>query len=233
MTSKVFIIHGWTYNLDKWTQIRPLLERSGLDAVFLKVPGLTEPSDKVWDINGYVDWLGKQLEDEQKPTVIGHSNGGRIALAYVQKNPGKIGKLILIDSAGIPHNHRARAKAKLKILKGVSKAGKVFGKIPPVKKAFYQVIGAQDYLNAPPNMKKTMQNMLDADRSIDLSKIELPVSIIWGREDSITPLSDGQKMHECIKGSDLTVVDEARHAPFFTHPGQTAKIVINKLEDRQ
>src|SRR5690349_17232860 len=99
---KVFIVHGWTYSLDKWTEICGLLRNMGIEPIQLRVPGLTEPSDKAWDIDGYVEWLNDKLKDEKNPVVIGHSNGGRISLAFVQKYPNKLGKLILIDSAGIP-----------------------------------------------------------------------------------------------------------------------------------
>src|SRR5205085_6528900 len=91
--SKVFIIHGWTYSLEKWTELCELLREQGIEPIQLKVPGLAEPSDKVWNIDGYITWLGDQLKGEVKPTIIGHSNGGRIALSYIQKYPGKIGRL--------------------------------------------------------------------------------------------------------------------------------------------
>ncbi len=221
---KIFIIHGWTYNLDKWANVTVSLKSRGLEPVFLKVPGLTEPSDKVWDIDGYINWLDTQIGSEPKPIVIGHSNGGRIALCFAQKHPGRLGQLILIDSAGIAHNER-RSVVKLNVLKVLSKVGKVFAYVPVVRKAFYRLIGAQDYLNAPPNMKLTMRNMLAVDQNIDLGAVKLPVTIIWGRDDEITPLTDGQKMQAAIAGSTLHIVDGARHAPFFTSPDEVAKII--------
>src|SRR4051812_31909284 len=96
---QVFIIHGWTYSLDKWTEICKLLKSRGIEPILLKVPGLTDPSTEVWDIDGYISWLDKRLAGTEKPVVIGHSNGGRIALAYAQRFPERLGQLILIDSA--------------------------------------------------------------------------------------------------------------------------------------
>ncbi len=228
---KVYIIHGWTYNLDKWSKFSASASKLGIESIFLKVPGLTQPSDMVWDIDGYEAWLDEQLKTEPSPVVIGHSNGGRIALSYVQKRPGRLGQLILIDSAGIAHNE-TRSVIKLNILKMLSKVGKVFSYVPPIKKLFYKVIGAQDYLNAPPNMRQTMQNMLRADQQLDLSQIKLPVTIIWGQNDSITPLSDGQKMHGSIVGSKLQIINGARHAPFDTNPDEVVAIIAEVLKDQ-
>ena len=226
---QVFVIHGWTYSLDKWYDVCDYLQKRGIELVLLKVPGLTEPSDKVWDIDGYISWLDSKLQGQTQPIVIGHSNGGRIALSYIQRYPGRISQLILIDSAGIPKSEK-KTLFKLKILRVLSKIGKIFSYIPPLKRLFYRVIGAQDYYNAPANMKKTMQNMLHADQLIDLSQIKLPVTIIWGSDDTQTPLADGQKMHTTISRSKLYIVDGARHAPQATHTEKVVDIIAKALE---
>ncbi len=221
---KLFIIHGWTYSLDKWTAICRLLKEAGFEPVLLKVPGLTAPSDKVWDMDGYVQWLDKQLAGEAAPVVIGHSNGGRIALSYAQAHPGRLKHLILIDSAGVVNTRKTRT-AKLKTLKLLAKVGKVLTPIPGVKQTFYRVIGGQDYLQAPPNMKQTMQQMFEADNQLEFKRIDVPTTIIWGRDDSYTPLRDGQKMAAMLPDADLHVIDHARHAPFFSHPDEVIDVI--------
>jgi pimeloyl-ACP methyl ester carboxylesterase len=226
---KLFIIHGWTYSLDKWVEVTQLLKKKGIDPILLRVPGLTEPSEEVWDIDGYVQWLRGQIGNEKAPIVLGHSNGGRISMAYNQAYPNHIAKLILLDSAGIPKQQR-RSKVKLAVLKVLSKIGKIFSYIPSVRNVFYKLIGAQDYLEAPPNMKKTMRNMLDADSSLDPSQSQMPTTIIWGREDTITPLTDGELLHQKITGSALNVIDGARHAPQFTHAQQVADVIAKVVE---
>jgi pimeloyl-ACP methyl ester carboxylesterase len=226
MSQKVFVVHGWTYSLDKWQTIVPLLKAQGIEPILLKVPGLTAPSTKVWTIDDYVEWLQGELKGEEAPIVIGHSNGGRIALALLQKYPARFKQLILIDSAGLPHNTVA-GNTKLSTLKIIAKAGKPLAKIPVVSKAFYKLIGAQDYRQAPPNMRATMQNMLNADQFIDLSKITIPVTLIWGAEDTATPLKDGRTMHKQIQGSQLHVIDGARHAPHATRAAQVADIITD------
>ncbi|HSX44872.1 MAG TPA: alpha/beta hydrolase [Candidatus Saccharimonadales bacterium] len=227
---QVFIIHGWTYNLEKWEPLIQNLKERGIEPILLKVPGLTASSNQVWDINGYIDWLSEQLADIQNPVVIGHSNGGRIALAFINVYPDKIGRLILIDSAGIAHN-QLRSVTKLKTLKYLAKVGKPFSKIPGVRKVVYKTIGARDYYEASPNMRLTMRNMLAADQRIDFNKIKLPVTIIWGRQDTITPISDGEAMQRQISGSKLQVINDARHAPFFNHPQEVADLIEKAIQD--
>lgn len=221
---KIYIIHGWSYNLDKWRNIKPFLRSHGLDPVFLNVPGLTEPSDKVWDIDDYVGWLNKKLRGQKDIIVVGHSNGGRIALNFVNKYPSKISKLILIDSAGVA-SRSLMSKLKLSVLYVFSKIAKPFSSIKILRKVFYKLIGARDYYEAPVNMRFTMQNMLAADKNLNLKQIKLPASIIWGRQDKITPLKMGKKMKKRIEGSSLFVIDGAKHAPMHTHPEQVADLI--------
>jgi pimeloyl-ACP methyl ester carboxylesterase len=225
---KIFIIHGWTYNLDLWVEFCEKLKNHGIEPIQLRVPGLTMPSDKVWTIDDYVEWLHKELASEIHPVVLGHSNGGRIALAYSQKYPKHIKQLFLIDSAGIP-KERIASRLKVRGLKTASKVKHVIGLVPGIKKGFYKVIGAQDYYNAPENMKRTMQYMLNADNGIDLSRIEMPTVIIWGSNDKSTPLADGKKMHARIKGSTLNIIKGARHAPFSTHAEDVVKIIDQEI----
>ncbi len=227
--TQIFIIHGWSYNLDKWQPIMPFLKAQNLEPILLKVPGLTTPSDKVWDIKGYIKWLDGELKGEPNPIVIGHSNGGRIALSYAQANPGRLKQLILIDSAGLAE-HSLIKKTKLGILSGLSKIGKPLARIPLLRKVFYKVIGAQDYYQAPPNMRETMQNMLFADSKLDLTQINLPTTLIWGREDNITPLKDGKKIAKLLPNSSLNIIDRAKHAPQATQPEMVAELIKNAIE---
>jgi pimeloyl-ACP methyl ester carboxylesterase len=221
---KVYIVHGWTYSLDKWVDICTELRRRGIEPVLLKVPGLTEPSQKIWDIDSYVGWLNEQLQSVQHPIVIGHSNGGRIALHFVQKYPGRLAQLILIDSAGIPHE-RGAVGLKLTVLRGLSRLGKPLRQIPGFRKVLYRLLKAQDYNQAPANMKQTMQHMHAADSQIDYRQLTVPVTMIWGREDTITPLEEGRQLHEQLADSRLHIIDGARHAPQATHTAEVADII--------
>lgn len=226
---KLFIIHGWSYNLDKWRAIQPFLKAAGFEPVMLKVPGLTEPSEKVWDIEGYVEWLKNELKDEKQPAVIGHSNGGRISLAFAQKYPGRLKHLILIDSAGLKHPQLLR-KLKLKILQIVAKILKPLKVIPGFGKLVYKLIGARDYFDAADNMRLTMRNMLAADNQINLHTIQAPTTIIWGDQDKITPLKDGRSMHRQLTESQLHIIAGARHAPQASHPEHVANLIAEAVK---
>ena len=122
--NKIFLLHGWTYSTEKWMPFLDLLKQKSLNVELLKIPGLTSPIEKPWEITDYVNWLKKIVEKEKnKVILIGHSNGGRIALCFTHKYPEKVENLILIDSAGIYHK-QLPLRLKRIIFRTIAKIGK-------------------------------------------------------------------------------------------------------------
>lgn len=226
---KIIILHGWTYSTEKWQTFLDILEKKSFQPTMLHVPGLTSENDKVWRTEGYINWLYEKIEKEKgKVVILGHSNGGRIALNFAIKYPEKIEKLILIDSAGIYHNELPLALKRV-IFRTLAKLGKKLTSSNILKNILYKLAGENDYKNAPVNMKQTMINLLNSDKSLKPEKIQTPTLIIWGREDKITPLSDGILINNLIKDSKLEIISAAKHSPQFTHPNQVAEAIISNL----
>ncbi len=224
---KIYILHGWAYETSKWDPFLEELLKNGVEGVMLKIPGLTAPLDSPWTLNDYVSWLDKETKNDSKITILGHSNGGRIALSHTLMHPAKIKNLILIDSAGIFHNEFL-IRLKRITFKSVAKLGK---KLTPetFKPLLYRLAKEHDYERADPALQKTMRNLISVNLQPQLQKITTPTTIIWGKNDKITPLQDALTMHLLIKNSKLYSIAQGRHSPQFTHPREVAKIVIDSL----
>lgn len=225
---KIFILHGWTYSDEKWQKFIQQVKEKGFDPVFLNVPGLTEKTDKVWDLDSYVEWLKEKLAGEEKPIVIAHSNGGRIALAYAVKYPEKLNRLVLIDSAGIYHNELP-IRLKRFVFGTIAKIGKQITSSKTLRDLLYKATRESDYKNATPEMRQTIVNLLSVDLTPRLNKITTPTLIIWGRNDSSTPLSDAKIMNDLINNSKLHIIDDARHSPYFTHTDEVCRIIFDEV----
>lgn len=230
MNYKLYILHGWTYSLEKWQPFLDILEKNGIKPVILNVPGLTSETDKIWSIEDYVNWLYEKIKKEEKVVILGHSNGGRIALNFALKYPEEVEKIILIDSAGIYHNELPLALKRV-IYRTLARVGKKLTSSNILKNILYKIAGESDYKNATSNMKQTMLNLINSDKSLDVSKIKTPTLIIWGRGDRITPLSDGEIMNKLIKNSKLFIVDNTRHSPQFTNPKEIANIIFQQFNN--
>ena len=223
----LYIIHGWAYSIEPWQQTVDWLHERGIEVRQLRVPGLTEPSDDIWTIDGYVQWLRGQIADDPSPTVLGHSNGGRIAMHYDTTYPNHIAQLLLLNSAGIEVGSQ-KLSAKRRIVKTIAKALAPLKHIPGARKVVYRLLKS-DYNNAPENMKKTLANMLASDKDFDASKVTAPTAILWGEADTTTPLAMGKKLHSDIQNSSFVSFPDWRHAPYRSHPTQLAEAIYAAL----
>lgn len=225
---KIFILHGWTYSLEKWAPFVKELKSKGFEINLLKIPGLTANIDRPWTIENYVGWLYEKLEKEKDIVLIGHSNGGRIAMAFSMKYPNKVARLILIDSAGIYHDE-LYIKLKRKVFGIIARTGGKISKTKIGKNLLYFLAGEKDYREASENMKKTIINLLAFDKNLKAEAISAPTIIIWGKKDDITPVSDAKVLNKKIINSKLYIINNARHSPQFSHPEKVAEIISQNL----
>lgn len=221
---KIYILHGWTTSVGKWDPLLDLLKQAKLNPILLKIPGLTQKTNKVWDLEDYIGWLHEKLKKDKEIILIGHSSGGRMALAYVNRYPEKIKKLVLIDSAGI-YNNNLSLKLKRFLFKNLALLGKKITSSENLRNLLYKLAREKDYNQATPLQKQIMRKLISVDLTNILGKIKTPTIIIWGKGDKSTPLANGRLMHRMIKNSKIYVIAGARHSPQFTHP----KIVVDKI----
>lgn len=222
----LYIIHGWTYTIEPWNRTLAILKEQGLKIKMLRVPGLTEPSSKVYEIEDYVKWADANIPDGA--IALGHSNGGRILLNLCSNKPGKLSDLILLDSAGV-----YEVSAKKKVVAGLAKIGKPLKKIPVVDKAFHKFTGTTDYSKAPENMKKTLVNMLDSDKNLNLESVATPTFILWGKKDTTTPPRQATTIYEKLPHAELKFYANWTHAPYISDPEGLARALYNLVKKLQ
>ena len=224
--AKLYIIHGWTYKPEPWHEVIGELKKLGVDAELLRVPGLGTKSEKVFAIEDYVKWAREKLP--KGSYALGHSNGGRILLNLLKDDPQYLKGIILLDSAGIWEKENRRL-----VLKALSKAFAPLKKSKFIRKAVHRVIGANDYENAPENMKKTLDNMINSDKALDITKVTTRAEIIWGEDDPITPLRQGKKMHGLLPNSNLTTKPGWRHSHYLVSTSELAAEIADKFQKLQ
>lgn len=219
----LYIIHGWTYTIEPWRTTLALLRENGISVKMLRVPGLTEPSNKVFTIDDYVKWANKEIPNGA--IALGHSNGGRILLNLCAKEPEKLSHLILLDSAGV-----YEPSMKKRMVERVAKIGKPLKKVPVIDKAFHKITGSTDYSRAPENMKTTLANMLTSDKDLDFAKVETPTFILWGKKDTTTPPRQATMMYEKLPHAELKFYANWTHAPYISDPEGLARALVTLLK---
>lgn len=219
----LYIIHGWTYTVEPWRTTLAILKKNGINVKMLHVPGLTEPSNKVFTIEDYVRWANQEIPDGA--VALGHSNGGRILLNLCAKKPEKLKHLILLDAAGI-----YEPSARKRFVEKMAKIGKPLKKVKIIDKAFHKFTGSTDYSKAPENMKVTLANMLASDKELDLSKVKTPTFIMWGKKDTTTPPRQATEMYEKLPHAELKFYANWTHAPYISDPEGLARALTTLVK---
>lgn len=225
----ILLLHGWQDNLRTFDAIAQILSETNR-VIYLDLPGFgqSETPKKTWNLDDYVVFVKNFIQklEIQVDIIVGHSFGGRIAIKGAATNNLQLAKIILINSAGI-----AKSKTPLNfILKILAKIGNVLISIPPfvfwkekLREKFYKSIGS-DYLNAGA-MRETFLKIIAEDLSESAKKINIPTLLIWGENDTETPLSDGKLFSQIIPHSKLEIIKEAGHFAHQEKPKEVAKLI--------
>ncbi|MEI7674391.1 MAG: alpha/beta hydrolase [bacterium] len=157
--------------------------------------------------------------------IVGHSNGGSIAIKAISKELILPEKLVLIGSAGIRGNN----KGKNSLLKVATKTGKVVSSPLPknfkskLRSKLYTTVGSDMLLSE--NLQETFKNIVAEDLRSEAVKIDIPTLLIYGEEDKSTPPKFGMIYHEAIAGSTLELVGSAGHFVQFDQPEVVGKLI--------
>lgn len=167
-----------------------------------------------------------------KPVVIAHSFGSRIALILLAKLNVLIDKLIIIDGAGIKRKKNLFSICKKYFYKFLKSFRYLLPKSLKNKYVSFLVgkFASSDYKALPDNMKKTFSNIVGEDLSYLLKDIKAETLLIWGENDLDTPLEDGILMNEKIEDSGLVVIKKGTHFAYLDAPLYVNNVIKSFIE---
>ncbi len=171
-------------------------------------------------------------------TLVGHSMGGYLSILTAMNQPGRVERLILLDSAfsfrqsnedidvnsNIPSDEETFDRLTLLLNVGLKT-------YPVVKFVYRNFLGetkdlknmehfdyafSQNYfLPAEVLVKFSKDKIAQEEIEIDLSNLNVPTLIIYGENDTITPPSIGKYLSEHIKKSKFILIPSEGHLPFW------------------
>lgn len=238
-TVPIVLLHGWgnTMSGQKYHEVKKLLEKAGYTVYTPDLPGFgNNPLEKnALVFEDYIqfvhDFVVGKIKNK-KVIFIGHSFGGRIAIKFTVLYPELVEALILTGASGIPRPLNSLRK---KIIYGITKVTRPLFAIPPFswfykvfRKVIYYAIGEMDYYKAG-SLQETFKNVYKVSVVSDLDNITIPTLLVWGRDDTFTPLADGVFMHERIKKSQFVVLENENHKLPYENPAKFVKEIISFL----
>lgn len=219
----VLLLHGWGSSSESFIQLESCLS-ANFRVISLDLPGFgdSELPKSAWSLSDYVNAVKSFMTAMaiEKPMIVGHSFGGRIAICLGAEV--LVSKIILTNSAGV----RLR-RSPMYYLKVYSyKLAKQLLTVLPTKISadllleLQQHFGSSDYKNAHPVLRQILVKVVNEDLSPLLPKIKVPTLLIWGENDTTTPLKEAKVMEKNIPDVGLVIIKGAGHYCFLDKPAE-------------
>lgn len=215
----VVLVHGLGGRSEDWRNLAPYLVRTGHRVYMPDLFGYGR-SDKPADFSysvpdeanavlGFMNTQGLMQVD-----LGGWSMGGWIVQHFAVQHPERVKRLMLFDSAGLFERPTWNTDLFTPVsAMELDQLDKLLMPHPPAVPGFI----ANDILRTSRNrawiIHRALASMLTGRDATDklLPQLKMPVLIVWGAVDHITPVSQGETIHRLIPQSQLEVVPECGH----------------------
>ena len=236
--SPVVLVHGLggSAQLD-WSELLPQLVRGGHRVYAMDLLGFGEsakPADRSYSIAEQARLVVQFLDNKhlQRVALAGESMGGWIASMVALEQSHRISQLILFDSAGLSFKPsfdlslltprtNDQVDALLAIL--VPHAGR----LPDYVKADLIRETRRDGWV----IERAVASMLTGVDVLDhrFSALKIPLLLVWGKQDALTPLALGESMHAAAPQSVLAVYDGCGHISVKTCADRVGPMTVSFL----
>jgi pimeloyl-ACP methyl ester carboxylesterase len=240
----VLFIHGYPLDRSIWTHQVAALDGWSRIAPDLRGMGQSDAPDLGYNMETYAADLAALLDllGLDEVVLVGHSMGGYIAFEFLRRWRDRLRGLVLVDTraeADSPEGRKSRdaaaATAREQGAKAIAEA-----MLP-------RMLGASALAGAPATVDRVramiaatpvagIVGALGAMRDRPDSTLMLPgltgipVLVIVGDEDELTPAAQARAMADAIPGASLVVIRSAGHLPTMERPVETTDALLAFLD---
>lgn len=231
-TPVIIFIHGFPFTKAMWNKQTEVLKGNyRVIAYDIRGFGGSDAGKDDFSIDLFVnDLLG--LMDAlkiEKAIVCGLSMGGYIALNAIENYPERFSALILSDTTCTVDSAEAKEK-RMNTIESIKQTGVEKYADESIKKLFapesfttkeIEIATAREMIvkTSEQSLFNTLHALADRKETCNkLPEINVPVLILVGKEDVITPPDAARFMHEKIKHSKLYIIGHAGHLSNMENP---------------
>jgi 3-oxoadipate enol-lactonase len=227
----LILLHGFPHNRSLWAdQLFGLCDRCRVIAPDLRGFG-ESPAREPWSMETYADDVAELMEklELEKAIIGGLSMGGYVAFEFLRRHRDRVHSLILADTK--PGADNDETKAKRRALQEVARTkgavavadAQITGMVGPKTRDTHPEIAQRVHAMMASAPVEGIVGALEAmmnrhDSTPVLADIDLPVLIVVGEDDALTPAKESRAMHSAIPGSVLEIIPQAGHASCVEAP---------------
>ena len=230
----LILLHGLMGGVDNFGSMVDIVAEAGFKVL--------APDLQLFDVpllKTSIKYLSEYLNDFmqhkklEKAVLVGNSLGGHIALVFSKKYAEKVSGMVLTGSSGLYENSMGDSfprRGDYDYIK--QKTEEVF--YDP-KTATKELV---DKVFAIANKRDSVLRLLAFAKSAirhnmaeDIPHFKMPVCLIWGKQDKVTPPHVADEFHSLFPNSELYWIDKCGHSPMWEHPEKFSEITIDWLSN--
>lgn len=234
----VLLIHGLGAQAqDNWAQLAPVLVHAGYHVYAIDLLGYghsSKPSTARYSIPEEARFVESFLDAKGLNHVVlgGVSMGGWIAATVALDEPQRVSRLILIDSASL--SFKLSFDRTLFTPQTDEQVDQLVAMLTPNPPSIPEFVKADFIRSAKRDgwvVRRALDSMFAGTDFLDdrFSALQMPMLIVWGKQDTLTPPALGESMHQLAPQSVLAVYDGCGHVAVVNCMNRIAPTVLDFL----
>ena len=236
----VVLLHGYLESMLVWDDFVPRLVRGGLRVVTLDLPGhgISEVKGEMHTM----DYLAQVVRDAlrslgiERATIVGHSMGGYVALAFVEAFADMCDGVVLFSSTPNPDTEQKRDNRRREI--ALVRAGKkeMLARVAPEAgfaadnrrrmKEFIDDLTEQVAMTEDDGIVALLNGMIERpDRNEMLRKSTVRQLFVFGRKDEYIPAEVAESLAASHPQAQVAWLDNSGHMGFLEEPERSAEVL--------
>lgn len=217
----LLLIHGLAGSWNWWQRNVPALAQSH-SVYLIDLPGFgcMRAHSQGFALDAAPSWIRAFLHtlDIRRPSIVGHSMGGTIALSFAAQWPDEVDRLALAAPAlGLPRKT-------------------VVGNVLPLVAAcryadprFYPTLLRDALRTGITTLYRAANMLVTAKEPTALTQVTTPTLLLWGEHDPLVPLDIGRGLRKSLPASRLHIIPGAGHVGMFDRPNEFNDLVLRFL----
>ena len=222
---QVLLLHGWGCSIGHFKPIIDALQGDyRLTAIDFPAHGASSAPPEPWNVHDFAKLTAELIRTLglMPVHIVAHSFGARVAICLAAEQPELVNRLILTGAAGLRAAPTEAGKKKSEAYQRGKQIAQWVGKLPGMQKAadslrekLVQKYGSADYAALSPEMRATFSKIVSEDLSPLLPRVRAETLLVFGAEDTETPLWMGQRMEKEIPDAGLVVFEHRGHFAYL------------------
>ncbi len=236
----VVLLHGYLESMYVWDDFAPLLTPS-VRVITVDIPGhgISEVKGEVHTMEMVADVLHQMLKslEIERVTMVGHSMGGYVALAFCARYPEQLDGLVLLSSTPNPDTEAKRENRRREI--ALVRAGKkdALARVAPEAgfaeqnrrrlRSYIDDLTECVHITEDDGIVALLGGMMErADQNEMLRKSAVPQLFILGKKDGYIPVEVAEEIVANHPQAQVAWLEESGHMGFIEEPEACAEALL-------